>query len=121
MTGLLPTVVVSTLLVVAAAPAAFASEAETRLARAPSEMSGAEIDAYNEGRTAADPDYIRCRRIEQVGSLVKKLRVCNTNAEWRRITDKGNQDARDTMENVARGWSVSREPPEQVGPQIRPQ
>lgn len=94
---------------------------ETTLARAPSEMSGAEIDAYNQGRLASAPDYIRCRRIEQVGSLVKKLRVCNTNAEWRRITDKGNQDARETMEVVARGWSNSKEPADQLMPQTRPQ
>ncbi|HET6523039.1 hypothetical protein [Sphingopyxis sp.] len=91
-----------------------AQESEPRLARAPSDMSGAEIDAYNEGRIASDPDYIRCRRIEQIGSLVKKLRVCNTNSEWKRIVDKGNQDARDSMETLARGWSVSQEPQDQL-------
>jgi len=98
---------------IAATPAS-AGEGEPRLARAPSDMSGAEIDAYNEGRMASDPDYIRCRRIEQVGSLVKKLRVCNTNAEWKRIVDKGNQDARDSMETLARGWRVSQEPQDQL-------
>ena len=91
-----------------------AQESEPRLARAPSDMSGAEIDAYNEGRMASDPGYIRCRRIEQIGSHVKKLRVCNTNAEWKRIVDKGNQDARDSMETLARGWSVSQEPQDQL-------
>ena len=91
-----------------------AQESEPRLARAPSDMSGDEIDAYNEGRIASDPDYIRCRRIEQIGSLVKKLRVCNTNSEWKRIVDKGNQDARDSMETLARGWSVSQEPEDQL-------
>ena len=99
--------------IIAATPAG-AGEGAPRLARAPSDMSGAEIDAYNEGRMASDPDYIRCRRIEQVGSLVKKLRVCNTNAEWKRIVDKGNQDARDSMETLARGWSVSQEPQDQL-------
>lgn len=97
----------------AAGPAG-AQESEPRLARAPSDMSGAEIDAYNEGRMASDPGYIRCRRIEQIGSLVRKLRVCNTNAEWKRIGDKGNQDARDSMESLARGWSVSQEPQDQL-------
>ncbi|KGB59151.1 hypothetical protein OVY29_17755 [Sphingopyxis sp. SE2] len=99
--------------IIAATPAG-AGDGTLRLARAPSDMSGAEIDAYNEGRMASDPDYIRCRRIEQVGSLVKKLRVCNTNAEWKRIVDKGNQDARDSMETLARGWSVSQEPQDQL-------
>ncbi|AJA10476.1 Putative secreted protein [Sphingopyxis fribergensis] len=98
-----------------------ASDGEPRLARAPSDMSGAEIDAYNEGRMTSDADYIRCRRIEQIGSLVKKLRVCNTNAEWKRIVDKGNQDARDSMETLARGWSNSQEPAGTTMPEIRPQ
>lgn len=102
-----------------AAPAA--AESETLLARTPSEMSGAEIDAYNQGRAPSDASYIRCRRIELSGSLVKKLRVCNTNAEWRRITDKGNQDARDSMETLARGWSNSQEPAGTTMPEIRPQ
>jgi hypothetical protein len=84
-------------------------------------MSGDEIDAYNQGRAATDADYIRCRRIEQPGSLVKKLRVCNTNAEWKRVIDKGNQDARDSMETLARGWSNSQEPPGTMVPEIRPQ
>lgn len=108
------------LVCVSAGPAA-ASETQTLLARTPSEMSGDEIDAYNQGRTADDADYIRCRRIEQPGSLVKKLRVCNTNAEWKRVTDKGNQDARDSMETLARGWSNSREPAGTTMPEVRPQ
>jgi len=102
------------LLLSAAAPAA-ASE-EIALARAPSEMTGAEIDAHNQGLAYADPHYIKCRKIEEVGSLVKKLRVCNTNAQWKKITDKGNQDARDSMETLARGWSNSQEPKDQLMP-----
>ncbi len=99
------------LLTIFAATSAAANEGgATNLARAPSDMSSAEIDAYNQGRTANDAGYIRCRRIEVPGSLVKKLRVCNTNGEWRRIVDKGNQDARDSMETLARGWSNSQEP-----------
>lgn len=109
------------LLMALPAASAAASETEAPLARTPSEMSGAEIDAYNQGRAANDPDYIRCRRIEQVGSLVKKLRVCNTNAEWRRVTEKSSQDARDTMEVMARGWSNSKEPSDGLMTEIRPQ
>jgi uncharacterized protein (DUF1501 family) len=109
------------LIALSGASAAAANEAEVPLARTASEMSGAEIDAYNQSRATTDPDYIRCRRIEQVGSLVKKLRVCHTNAEWRRVTDKGNQDARDSMETLARGWSNSQEPADGIMPAIRPQ
>jgi hypothetical protein len=101
-----------------AASTAIASEAEMPLARVPSEMTGDEIDAYNMGRAANSPDYIRCRRIEQIGSLVKKLRVCNTNSEWRRITDKGNQDARDTLEAVSRSFNNGQEPRDQAEPLI---
>ncbi|UKK83269.1 hypothetical protein L7H23_11920 [Sphingopyxis sp. BSN-002] len=100
-----------------AAPA-LASDADAPLARAPSDMTGDEIDAYNVGRAATSPDYIRCRRIEQIGSLVKKQRVCNTNAEWRRITDKGNQDARDTLEAVSRSFNNGQEPRDQSEPMI---
>ena len=32
----------------------------------------------------------------------------------KRIVDKGNQDARDSMETLARGWSVSQEPQDQL-------
>jgi len=105
-----------------AAPAAAQAEIDMPLARAPSEMTGAEIDAHNDSLAMADPNYIRCRKIDQIGSLVKKIRVCNTNAQWKKITDKGNQDARDSMEMLARGWSVPQEPVDQLGPQInRPQ
>src|SRR3546814_19129183 len=95
--------------IIAAAPAD-AQESEPRLARAPSDMSGAEIDAYNDGRMASDPGYIRCRRIEQIGSLVKKLSVCNPNAEWKRIVDRGNQAPRHSMETPDRGWDVPTAP-----------
>lgn len=98
------------LLAVMAVSPAMANEDDIPLSRTPSEMSGAEIDAYNEGRTATDPDYIRCRRLEVPGSLVKKLRVCNTNTGWRQYADKGNQDARDSMQWIERGYSNSSEP-----------
>ena len=97
-----------------AAPAVASASDDMPLARTPSEMTGAEIDAHNEGLAFADPNYIKCRKIEEIGSLVKKLRVCNTNAQWRRIVDKGNQDARDTMETLARGWTNPQEPADQL-------
>lgn len=109
------------LMALSGASTAAADEQEVPLARTASEMSSAEIDAYNQGRATTHPDYIRCRRIEQVGSLVRKLRVCHSNAEWRRITDKGNQDARDSMETLARGWSNSQEPSGTTMREIRPQ
>lgn len=100
---------------------AAASEGGMLLSRDPSQMSGAEIDAYNQGRGPTDADYIRCRRIEQVGSLVRKIRVCNTNAEWKRLADKDNQEARDSMEAMGHSWSNSQEPRDGLMPAVRPQ
>ena len=50
--------------------------------RVPSEMSSSEIKAHNAGLEATDPNYIKCRKSEVMGSLVKKQRVCRTNEQW---------------------------------------
>lgn len=96
------------------AAAAAANEPENPPFQMPSTMTGAEIDVHNEGRGATDADYIRCRRMDVPGSLVKKLRVCKTNTEWRQYSDKGNQDARDSMAWIERGFSNSVEPKDDV-------
>ena len=50
--------------------------------------------------TPEDPDQrIRCRRIEVTGSLARVERVCKTVAEWRRLTDLGNENARDIIDH----------------------
>jgi hypothetical protein len=43
-----------------------------------------------------DPDFVRCRKIAVTGSLVKKERICKTNAEWARA----NEDARNNAEDL---------------------
>ncbi len=49
---------------------------------------------------ANDPDQqIRCRRLPVTGSLVRRERVCRTTAEWRRLSDLGNDVARQQAEN----------------------
>lgn len=49
---------------------------------------------------ANDADQqIRCRRIEVTGSLVRRERICKTVAEWRRLSDRGNDVARAQMDN----------------------
>ena len=45
-----------------------------------------------------DPDYLRCKRISVTGSLVKKEKVCKTNAEWDRLDGNGNRAARAIMD-----------------------
>lgn len=50
--------------------------------------------------TASDADQaIRCRSVRVTGSLVKKGKVCKTLAEWRRMTDSGNDLARRLVED----------------------
>lgn len=85
-----------------ATPAAFAAEG-TAADRAPpskppSAMTPTEIKVYNEGLAQTHPYYIKCRKTLELGSLVKKNRVCYTNEKWKEVTAKGNQDARDTAE-----------------------
>lgn len=71
------------------------------LDRPASTMTNAEIKAYNVGLAMTDPQYIKCRKIEEIGSLVKKARVCHTNEEWKQLWVQGNQDSRDTMDAYA--------------------
>ena len=96
-----------TLVVIAlfgAAPEAAVEASVERVppARAPSEMTNAEIKAYNEGLAMTHPYYIKCRKIEEIGSWVKKARVCRTNEQWKQAWAQGNQNARDTAEAMTR-------------------
>jgi hypothetical protein len=83
-----------------AAPAVHAEAPADRAPppKAPSLMTPTEIKAYNEGLEQTHPYYIKCRKTLEIGSLVKKNRVCYTNEKWREVSAKSNQDARDTAE-----------------------
>jgi len=49
---------------------------------------------------ASDPDQaMRCRTVRVTGSLVKKGKVCKTLAQWRQMTDSGNDLARRLVED----------------------
>ena len=65
--------------------------------RAPSLMTSTEIAAFNKGLEKSHPYYIKCRRLEETGSLVKKARVCRTNEQWKVASANGNENARDTV------------------------
>jgi hypothetical protein len=67
--------------------------------RPPSTMTNSEIKAHNEGLPPTHPYYVKCRKIEEIGSLVKKARVCHTNEQWKQLWAQGNQDARDTVDH----------------------
>jgi len=70
--------------------------------RMPSEMTPTEIKAYNADIQPGHPYYIKCRKTEVLGSLVKKLRVCRTNEQWKEASAKGNENAADTLEDMRR-------------------
>jgi hypothetical protein len=68
----------------------------------PSGMSPGEIKAHNAGLESSDPNYIKCRKSEVMGSLVKKERICRTNAQWKEAAALGNEGTRDMVEGFAR-------------------
>lgn len=61
-------------------------------------MSTAEIKANNAKLARNHPYYIRCQRREETGSLVKGIKSCRTNHQWRMAFEQGNQSARETYE-----------------------
>jgi hypothetical protein len=44
-----------------------------------------------------NPNYVRCRKIGVTGSLVKKERICKTNAEWARANEDAQRNAEDLI------------------------
>ena len=70
--------------------------------RKPSEMTPTEIKAFNEGLAPSHPYFIKCRKTLEIGSLVKKNRVCHTNEQWKAVWAKENRDARETAEAMTR-------------------
>lgn len=70
--------------------------------RPPSEMTSSQIKAFNAGLESIHPYFIRCRKTEVIGSLVKKLRVCRTNEQWKASADAGNANAREILDAMSR-------------------
>ena len=89
--------VLATILVLTSAPAAAAP-----VISGPVVMKTSEIRAYNAVLTPDHPNYIRCVRDAETGSLVKRTRtkVCRTNQEWARLEANGNENARDTADRI---------------------
>lgn len=85
-------------LLVAVAAGAAETVALPPLKREPSTMSQSEIRAYNAGRVRTDPEFIRCVRSEETGSLARKTFMCRTNSQWALVDRVGNQTARDAYE-----------------------
>ena len=92
----------SFLFALAAATAAASAEAPAAslpaLEKDPTAMSQSEIRAFNAWRPASDPDFIRCRRTEETGSLVRKTFICHTKQQWVELDQQGNQTGRDVYD-----------------------
>ena len=74
-----------------------ASAPVTAPASAPTSQDGKLAKASDK---VSDPDQaIRCRTVRVTGSLVKKGKVCKTLAQWRQMTDSGNDLARRLVED----------------------
>lgn len=54
-----------------------------------------------------DPNATRCRKFAVTGSLVKKERICRTNAEWRATGEQQNRDADDLITRSRSGMNPS--------------
>ena len=50
-------------------------------------------------KTGAAKERMICRRVEVTGSLVKRGKVCKSSSEWARIIERGNDNARRTLES----------------------
>lgn len=98
MTRLFPALIAAALIASPAAADEGAAIDRAPPTQPPSAMTPTEIKAHNEGLAQTHPYYIKCRKTLEIGSLVKKNRVCHTNQQWKVATEKGNQNARDTAE-----------------------
>ena len=70
-------------------------------------MTRAEIKAYNSALSREHPNYVRCQRTLDTGSLVKKTTSCRTNEAWRRAEQIANDDLRYTMDRTMTSQSTA--------------
>lgn len=68
--------------------------------RGPHQMTRAEIRTYNATLDRSDPAYIRCKREQEIGSLVRVRMTCRTNEQWRRVEQDENDTAREIVDRV---------------------
>ena len=67
--------------------------------------AGTAAPPAKEKSSSSDPDQqIKCRKYTASGSLVRKVKICRTIAEWRKAAQAGNDAARAIAgENVCSG------------------
>ncbi len=74
----------------------------------PKVMNQTQIRQHNTQLPRAHPYYIRCVKSPELGSLVKKTYSCRTNHQWKQSDEKGNENARELMDEMAsKFWKTS--------------
>ena len=74
----------------------------------PKKMSQAEIRAFNASLEPGHRYYIRCKRSVATGSLMARNYSCRTNAQWAQADTRGNQEAREVMDEMtSKSWNTS--------------
>ena len=63
-----------------------------------SKMSSSQIRDHNSGLDPMHPNYIRCVKSAETGSLVRKRSMCRTNQDWAAADEAGNREGRDIAE-----------------------
>ena len=92
------------LLFAAGAPAAVSASSQPLAATTepdPAQMSSSEIRANNARLPRDHPYYIRCVRVEETGSLVRRHASCRTNEQWAATDEAGNREARDIGDRMS--------------------
>lgn len=91
---------IATVLIAAAGTVAAVTTTGTVTEPNPKTMSQAEIRAFNASLDAKHPYYIRCKRSVATGSLMARQFSCRTNAQWALADARGNQEARDVIDEM---------------------
>lgn len=60
-------------------------------------LAGQTAEAGAEKLDPKDPNYLRCRKLSVTGSLVKKERICKTNADWAKASEAAQRNADDLI------------------------
>lgn len=74
----------------------------------PKAMSQAEIRAFNAKLEKGHRYFIRCKRSAATGSFIERNFSCRTNEQWSAAEARGNDEARDVMEEMrSKSWNTS--------------
>lgn len=74
----------------------------------PKKMSQAEIRAFNANLDSGHKYFIRCKRSAATGTFIQREFSCRTNQQWVSADVRGNDEARDIMEEMkSKSWNTN--------------